>query len=353
MVKLKIVMNSVESQSLPVQPSPIRAITAGFETVANHIGLVLLPLALDVFLWLGPHISIRQLAEPLIPWLQTTSTQSGAGNLANPAAAAYTALFDRVNLFSFLRIYPIGVPSLISGGVIGVNPFQTGSAIPVSPVEGSPFGPVPIWQSPSTGFVLLVVIGLWIVGLILGVVYFSLVAQGALAGKVQISATLRSLPWLALHIALLTIGWLGLTLALMAPFFCMLVVALLTVGFGAGQLVAIIYFSLLVWVLFPMMMSPLAIFARMQTAWTAAFSSIRITRYTLIQTGAFFLMALAISEGLNLLWRIPAETSWLAGVGILGHAVISTALVAAAFIYFQDADRFVHKVTELNKTVQA
>jgi len=39
--------------------------------------------------------------------------------------------------------------------------------------------------------------------------------------------------------------------------------------------------------------------------------------------------------GLDMLWTLPEASSWLLGVGILGHAFIYTALVAAAFVYFR------------------
>jgi hypothetical protein len=353
MVKLKIGMNPVASQSLPVTPSPIRAIAAGFETVGNHIGLVLLPLALDVFLWLGPRLSIRQLIDPLLPWLLTSPPTPAGSGLPAVSGNEYNLIFTRFNLLSFLRIYPVGVPSLISGGGLGASPFPSGAAAAALPPDVTPYGPALIWQMPSALTVLLAIIGLWLIGLVLGVIFFSLTAQGALNGRVQVAPTLRSLPWLALHVTLLTIAWLGLMLALLAPFLCLMIVVLLTAGMVGAQLLGVVYISFVAWIMFPLLLSPLGIFARMQTAWSAVFNSIRITRYTLIQTGGFFLIALAITEGLDLLWRIPAGSTWLAGIGILGHAVISTALVAAAFIYYQDADRFVEKLTELTKSVQA
>jgi hypothetical protein len=49
------------------EPKPpvgvIESLAAGFETVASHLGLILFPMALDVFLWLGPHLSINPIMQ--------------------------------------------------------------------------------------------------------------------------------------------------------------------------------------------------------------------------------------------------------------------------------------------------
>jgi hypothetical protein len=43
-----------------------------------------------------------------------------------------------------------------------------------------------------------------------------------------------------------------------------------------------------------------------------------------------------LSVGLNFLWAIPPKDSWIALVGILAHAFVTTALLAGSFIYYRD-----------------
>jgi len=74
--------------------------------------------------------------------------------------------------------------------------------------------------------------------------------------------------------------------------------------------------------------------------------SIQVTNATLPTTALFFLSVFILSQGLNLLWRIPPTDSWLALVGIAGHAFVVTGLLAASFVYFRDADCW---VTSLRK----
>jgi hypothetical protein len=56
----------------------------------------------------------------------------------------------------------------------------------------------------------------------------------------------------------------------------------------------------------------------------------------------FFLGVLLISEGLDVLWSTPEENSWLTLIGVAGHALVTTSLLAASFVYYRDAGRWVN-----------
>jgi len=51
-----------------------------------------------------------------------------------------------------------------------------------------------------------------------------------------------------------------------------------------------------------------------------------------------------------MLWKAPPVTSWLTLVGVGGHAFISTALLAASFVYYRDADHWVQETLALVKS---
>ena len=54
-------MDMQKLESLPPPPGVIGSLRAGFDAVSSHVVLILLPLALDVFLWLGPRLSVGNL----------------------------------------------------------------------------------------------------------------------------------------------------------------------------------------------------------------------------------------------------------------------------------------------------
>src|ERR671924_410357 len=116
-----IVVESVHMAQAPVQmPAPpqglIASLVSGFETVNARLELILLPLALDVFLWLGPHLSIRPLVDFVAGQL-TAPPEADAITLRN-LAIVRQALQDygtSFNLFSVLSTAPLGLPSLLAG----------------------------------------------------------------------------------------------------------------------------------------------------------------------------------------------------------------------------------------------
>jgi hypothetical protein len=106
-----------EVQTLPPPPGIIGSLRTGFDAIAAHITAILLPLALDLLLWLGPHLSMNQLIQPWLPQLQSmlaSGTVISASDIKNQMDG-YTQFFQKFNLLSVLRTFPIGVPSLMSG----------------------------------------------------------------------------------------------------------------------------------------------------------------------------------------------------------------------------------------------
>ena len=117
-------------------------------------------------------------------------------------------------------------------------------------------------------------------------------------------------------------------------------------GVGLGRLSLLLLGGLLVWLLLPLVFSGHGIFIAGQSMWPSLRSGARLTRLTLPSTGLFLLVALLISQGLDTLWRAPGETSWLMAIGVAGHAFVTTGLLAASFVYYQDANRWVQQMFE-------
>jgi hypothetical protein len=119
-------------------------------------------------------------------------------------------------------------------------------------------------------------------------------------------------------------------LALVSPFLAQM--ALLLVSFGA------------LWFLVPLIFSPHGIFVCGQSVFNAIASSTRVVRYALPGTGLFLLVVVILYQGLGVLWHVPPESSWMALVGIAGHAFISTGLLAASFVYYRGGLAYVQSL---------
>jgi hypothetical protein len=324
-------MSTTEKQVLPLQPSLTASLLAGFDAITNHLGLVLFPIALDLYLWLGPHLSLKKLVESVVDQMLSMPTTQApeTAQAIQFSRSLWLLVADRMNLFAALRSFPVGVPSLMASR---------------QPVEAPP-GFSLVWSVPSLGSAA----GWWLLltglGLVAGALYFALVAQASLTGTVDWRATLEQWPWASLQVVFLALFLGGLILAISIPGSCLITVISLT-GLPITQIGFLLFGALALWVLFPLLFSAHGIFTYQFKMWVSVRQGVRLTRLTLAKTSLLFLTILIISEGLDTLWRVPAEKSWMTLVGVLGHAFISTSLLAASFIYYRDTTRWVQRLIQ-------
>src|SRR5512143_2553458 len=105
-----------EMQGLPPPPGILGSLRAGFDAIANHIAAILMPLGLDLLLWLGPHVSIDRLAQPVIGQIGVVAAGSGLqATDVNAALDMYRQFFGQLNILVVLRTFPVGIFSLMSG----------------------------------------------------------------------------------------------------------------------------------------------------------------------------------------------------------------------------------------------
>lgn len=88
------------------------------------------------------------------------------------------------------------------------------------------------------------------------------------------------------------------------------------------------------------------IFANSQNALASTRTSIRMLRYGLPPLGWFTMLVILISQVMDMLWRAAPADSWMMGVGIFGHAFVSTSLLAASFIYFKELNSWIETALE-------
>ena len=69
-------------------------------------------------------------------------------------------------------------------------------------------------------------------------------------------------------------------------------------------------------------------------------------RYGLPPLGWFAMLAIVINQGMDLLWRVAPTESWMMCIGIMGHAFISTSLLAASFIYYPDLNTWIESAQQ-------
>ena len=140
-------------QKLPSPPGLISTLLHGFDTVANHIAVIIPPILLDLFLWLGPHLHLKAFFQPIIDRIPSVA---GAfpGNFPNASAVQemWTEAINQFNLFILMRTFPIGTTSLLSFSM----PSKTPWGQPVGFDAGSFLG--------IAGWCLILAVIGWVVG---------------------------------------------------------------------------------------------------------------------------------------------------------------------------------------------
>jgi hypothetical protein len=316
------------NETLPRPPGVLGALRAGFDATASHIGVLFLPLAVDLAIWLGPRVRIEQLIAPFLPgWSELSAgPYTPAEILAN-----LQQMSANWNLLSLLRTFPVGVPSLMSW--INVQEVVTpGMTVPAATPLGAPL----VLQAGSALEVLGWLSALVLLGWLLGSLYFTWVARislGPAAGGLREAG----------KALLLSMFWVALACALAVPAMVLFsVIALISVTLAQALVFGVAIFGL--WIILPVFFSPHGIFTGKQGVLRAVSGSLRMMRFSFSNSGFFLLISVALGHGFNSLWSVPAANSWLLLVGIAGHAFITTALLAASFIYYRDLCAWGEKV---------
>ncbi len=320
---------------LPAPPHGVVAsLVAGFEAVNARLELILLPLLLDLFLWLGPHVSIRPLVSRLLGVLAAPPGADAATlrnlEIVRSALSDYGATF---NLFSMLSTAPLGLPSLIGGRAAVTTP--RGAAL--------------TWYVDSLPLYLLLLGAFVLVGLFLGALYFGGIAQ-------QIRDRRLSLALLAQQVwvdwaRLTALGAVALAVVLLLGTPVLLVTGVLSLFSPlVGLVVWVLGSTVILWALFYAAFALHSMLLHRRGLFGALWDSLRLVQFNLPHAAGLFVVVVLINVGLGLVWNIPQDDSWFLLLGVAAHALISTALVSATFVFYQDRFRW---WTEMRRTLQA
>lgn len=321
-------------EEFPPPPGVMGSLRAGFEVVSSHVGLILLPAALDILLWLGPQLSVSGLISPIlrIMWDQARASATSAADLerfTETQAVFFEAVqhFNLLSLLGRLQLFPIGVSSLLAQKI----PFET------------PFGSQRVVEITSSAVVVGLAFLLVVSGWVIGGLYFRWVS-GIVLGDAQREMEIGSMRAIIQTLILSAIWVVGLIVIAVPLTVILLLLLMLNPVLASGAAFLILLLSF--WLIVPLFFTPHGIFVRRQNALYSIFTSLRMARFTLPTSGMFVVSVLLLTTGLNYLWNVPPDDSWMRLVGIGGHAFITTALLAASFVYYRDMNVWLQTVFE-------
>jgi hypothetical protein len=326
-------MNVSKIENLPPPPGIINSIKAGFDIIATHITAILLPLLLNLFLWLGPRLRMDGLFNSLKADMISIWKSGGIpAEDIKRAMDLYENTIPRVNLFWIFHTIPIGISSLFLPQRVSQTPLGDPAILQVS--------------APSLlGWIFL----LTLLGWVGGGMYFRSVAWLAMADKdIQPLSVSRAI----VQTILVSVSWIALSVVIGVPVFLVLAVVLQFSPFIANLLVLFLSLASM-WVIVPLFFWPHGIFIKQQNVITSILSSFQMMRFTLPTSSLFVLTVFLLTFGLNFLWSIPPEDSWMTLVGIFGQSFVATALLAASFIYYRDMNIWLQSAVEKLRSTPA
>lgn len=238
----------------------------------------------------------------------------------------YTTTLPKLNLFWLARAVPIGISSLFFARDFQSSPLGISAKLSITS------------DIDMLGWMFILTVVGWIGG---GIYFRSVSRLITVNGQTETIGTGRAI----VQTILLSILWAGIVMVIGIPIFIILAILIQASSFVAQ--VAILFFSFLsMWLIVPIFFWPHGVFIYRQNALSSIFSSVRLARFTLPTSSMFVLTIFMLNIGLNFLWGIPPEDSWMTLVGIFAHAFVTTALLAGSFIYYRDLNSWVQSVME-------
>jgi hypothetical protein len=296
----------------------IDSLSAGFSAVAQAPTLLLVSLLLDLFLWLGPRLSIT----PIVPELATrlrAITREIDDNSAELFDQNMAEILGSYNMFSALSTWPLGTPSLLAGNNPEISPLGTPLTIHVQELDE----------------LLAWLLSLTLAGLLLGSLYLGLIARWVSESRVDLKTWTR-LAWLywARIVTLVFVVLMG-AFFLSVPFFLIVEIVAMILA-PLASLMLLVGVGMGMWGLFHLFFAAHGILLDGLSVSQAVGNSVALVHRYRFSSVGLLLVAVVISLGLSTIWNIPPSESWMRLVAITGNAFINTGLATATFIYYRE-----------------
>lgn len=315
----------MESRQIPNStpvPGVIKCLVEGCNLAANKAFLLLFPVILDLFLLFGPKLRIEAFSRPVFDSLFNQLLKSASNVPTHQLELMMDVLnqaLSTVNLFGFIQTYPVGISVLFG---------SAGSS--------TPLGLSPEIQVISALLIIALIALFIVLGVFFGTVYFSITAA---ASKENGKFIWKIFGSQFLNVVLFYIALVILIAVVAIPISCIMSFVFMTIPL-LYQLMLVLIIMLGCWIMIPLFYIPHGIFMKDLDFPNAIKESFRLASWSSPITIRFILLSLVFSFGLDMIWTIPAQSSWLILFSIFGHAFITTALLASSFILYRELDKW-------------
>jgi hypothetical protein len=346
----------VKTQVSP-RPGIIDALTNGLIGAARRPWLILIPLIIDLTLWLAPPLSISDLLqrflrgwEGLVRSVYTPAQLDLMADMLTTIREGMTLLGKQVNLLDVLAGSWFSAPSLMA-----VN--QTTRLDFISQMILAPAGlilklPRPVaapWQAAPVEVsglwaVMLIVVGLWLVAQVVAVFWLRWAEAGERGQAADLSASSaadggwRGFPTqVAQLIAFcLTLGILVFLLQLPLGF----AAALLTmsgnaIAVGMFALIGGITLWIMLWLMLSLYFTGEGLMFERQPVWRSMLQGAAMMRGNVLATLGLLALINLLLVGFRGVWGVIGQNPVGALLAIVGNAYLATAMLLAVFSFYR------------------
>lgn len=300
----------------------IDTLQAGFNVVNRNAWLLVLPIAIDLIIWLGPQVSMGAFLES---WFRPISPPPGLSDtVVQQMQEALRSSRELVKEGEALRHY--NLLSLLAVPLLGVPSFRAAA--------GGQGPTVPVDSAPVAAAVAIMSV---LVGLLVGAVFFGMLAQAVRDGRAVPRSFVADLGRLVLSVlGLVAVIIVGL-ICIAIPFGTLMLLAN-AVDPRIAAILGPMFVGVALWAFVYLFFTTDALFVSLVPPMSAIQNSIVVVRHYFWSTLGFIALVLLISAGLSVLWQELAENLRVPGIGLgmLGHIYISTGLAAAGMTYYKE-----------------
>ena len=301
--------------------SAFRALAVGFDRIAARPYLILPSIVLDLALWFGPHLSISVIFQEISSAISTeVFTDPAIIEQADLVRETLGFLGERYNILAMFSTLPAGSPfnllfAIMASLSVGVPSLMAMRMPIVTPIGSSMTVELQDPLSVLIAWVIIAASGLGAGVLLHRWLILQLDPEAGLGDVVQ--------AWFRI-----------ITLIVFGYGFAMVVMVLSTLIGSAFGLVYIGLPLLFVAALY-LLFTPHGILRYGYGIAQSMRESIRIVRFNFFSTTVYvFLAFLIVWLGATEVWNLPDEGSWFMLLAILGHAFLSTMVLAGSYAFY-------------------
>lgn len=292
------------------------ALSGGFELIWLNPWILLIPIALDLFLWLGPQVNAQPIFQQMITLLALATPADASAEMTQNIELTQNLLKTASESLNVLGILAAGMPS-----VIGLQPPAAENAR-AQFVIGDPFA--------LSG--LVAVLGFGAALITSG--YLEMTARpvrNETDARTFVARWLRSCLDLILLAILIVVG----LSVLMIP--VTLIAGLFSIASqGLGSFLVLGGMMLMFWVMLYLVFAVPAIFVSRANAPQALLNSVSIFRFDFWSAIGLVFVVYLVRAGFGIVWQLFDTNTWGVVFDVIANAFLSSALIAAEMIFYND-----------------